>query len=150
MRYFEDVRPGEIVSLGSVTVTEAEIIAYGQRYDPQPFHVDPVAARDSVFGGLVASGWHTCALMMRLTVEASRRDTSVTLGSPGVDSCRWLRPVRPGDTLTGTSEVLETWTSRSKPMGFVRRRTELANQRGELVLTLIGIMIYARRPEGAR
>ena len=145
MRYFEDVRVGESDVLGSHTITEAEIVAFGQKYDPQPFHTDPEAARGTIFGGLIASGWHTCAIMMRLSVEAGRRNQTVTTGSPGVDSCRWLKPVRPGDTLTGRSEVLEAWPSASKPIGFVRSRVEMCNQRGEVVLSLVGLAMYRRR-----
>src|SRR5215472_16207831 len=147
MRYFEDVQVGEKASLGTHTVTEEEILAFARRYDPQPFHIDPEAAKRSIFGGLIASGWHTCAIMMRMTVEAGRKSRAVTTGSPGVDSCRWLKPVRPGDTLAGRTEVLETWPSRSKPIGFVRSRVEMLNQRGEIVLSLVGIAMYRRREE---
>jgi len=147
MRYFEDVRAGERVDLGTHTVTEEEILAFARRYDPQPFHIDAEAAKQSIFGGLIASGWHTCAIMMRLTVEAGRRNQAATTGSPGVDSCRWLKPVRPGDTLAGRTEVLETWPSRSKPIGFVRSRVEMLNQRGEIVLSLVAISMYRRREE---
>ena len=145
MKYFEDVRMGESDTLGSHTITEAEIVAFARKYDPQPFHTDPEAAKGTIFGGLIASGWHTCAIMMRLTAETIRRNQAVTTGSPGVDSCRWLKPVRPGDTLTGRSQVLDTWPSRSKPIGFVRSRTELLNQRGEIVLSLVGLSMYRRR-----
>jgi len=147
MRYFEDVQVGEKASLGTHTVTEEEILAFARRYDPQPFHIDPEAAKRSIFGGLIASGWHTCAIMMKMTVEADRKSRAVTTGSPGVDSCRWLKPVRPGDTLAGRTEVLETWPSRSKPIGFVRSRVEMLNQRGEIVLSLVGIAMYRRREE---
>jgi acyl dehydratase len=149
MKYFEDVRVGESDTLGSHTVTAEEIIAFAKKYDPQPFHTDPEAARATIFGGLIASGWHTCAIMMRLSVEAARRHRTVTTGSPGVDSCRWLRPVRPGDTLTGRAEVLETWPSRSKPIGFVRSRIEMVNQRGEIVMSLVGLAMYRRRESAA-
>ena len=147
MRYFEDVQVGEKASLGTHTVTEEEILAFARRYDPQPFHIDAEAAKRSIFGGLIASGWHTCAIMMKMTVEADRKSRAVTTGSPGVDSCRWLKPVRPGDTLAGRTEVLETWPSRSKPIGFVRSRVEMLNQRGEIVLSLVGIAMYRRREE---
>ena len=147
MRYFEDFVVGEVTPLGSHTVTEPEILAYARKYDPQPFHTDPEAARQSIFGGLIASGWHTCAILMRLSVEAHRRMDAAGIGSPGVDSCRWLKPVRPGDTLTARTEVLEAWPSRSKPFGFVRRRVEMLNQHREIVLSLVGISMYQRRPE---
>ncbi len=147
MRYFEDVRLGETDVVGSHTMTEAEILAFARKYDPQPFHTDPEAARASLFGGLIASGWHTCAIMMRLSVEAMRREAAASAGSPGVDSCRWLKPVRPGDTLTLRREVLETWPSRSRPIGFVKSRVEMVNQRGETALSLVGITMLHRRPE---
>ena len=147
MKYFEDVMVGETDFLGTHTITEEEIMAFAKRYDPQPFHTDPDAAKGTIFGGLIASGWHTCAIMMRLSVETARRNRAVTTGSPGVDSCRWLNPVRPGDTLAGRAEVLETWPSRSKPIGFVRSRVEMLNQHNEVVLSLVGIAMYRRRQE---
>ncbi len=146
MRYWEDLKAGETAELGSCAVTEGEILAFARKYDPQPFHTDPEAARRSIYGGLIASGWHTCALMMRLSVDAARREEAATTGSPGLDSCRWLKPVRPGDVLTGRTEILETWPSRSKPIGFIRRRNELINQHGEVVVTVVGITMYQRRP----
>jgi len=148
VKYWEDFKVGESTELGSHPITEAEILAFARKYDPQPFHVDPDAARRSIFGGLIASGWHTCALMMRLSVEANRREEAAATGSPGLDSCRWLKPVRPGDTLTGRTEVLETWPSKSKPSGFIRRRVEMVNQQGEVVVAIVGITMYRRRPTG--
>ena len=149
MKYWEDFKVGEVIELGSCAITEAEVLAFARKYDPQPFHVDPEAARRSIFGGLIASGWHTCALLMRLSVDAARRDGAAATGSPGLDTCRWLKPVRPGDVLTGRTEVLETWPSRSKPIGFTRRRNELINQHGEVVVAVVGITMYERRPAGA-
>ena len=146
MKYWEDFEVGETADLGSCSLTEEQIMAFGRKYDPQPFHVDPEAARRSIFGGLIASGWHTCALMMRLSVEAAQREQAAATGSPGIDSCRWLKPVRPGDVLTGATEILETWPSRTRPIGFVRRRVEMVNQRGEAVLAIVGISMYRRRP----
>src|SRR5262249_19490895 len=139
----------EVDTLGSHTFTEAEITAFASRYDPQPFHVDPVAARTTIFGGLIASGWHTCAVMMRLSVEAAGRAGAAGTGPQGIGSCRWVKPVRPGDTLSGRSEVLETWPSHSRPFGFVRRRIEMRNQRDELVLSVVGVTMYQRRAEPA-
>jgi acyl dehydratase len=149
VKYWEDFTVGEVIDLGSCSITEAEVLAFARKYDPQPFHTDPEAARRSIFGGLIASGWHTCALLMRLSVEAAGRDAAAATGSPGLDSCRWLKPVRPGDVLTGRTEVLETWPSRSKPIGFIRRRNELINQRGEVVVAVVGITMYQRRPLAA-
>ena len=149
MKYWEDFAVGEIIALGSHTITEAEVLAFARKFDPQPFHTDPEAARRSIFGGLIASGWHTCGLLMRLSVDANRREAAAATGSPGLDSCRWLKPVRPGDALTGRTEVLETWPSKSKPIGFVRRRVEMVNQQGEAVVAIVGITMYRRRPAGA-
>jgi len=146
VKYWEDFKVGEVVELGSCAITEAEVLAFARKYDPQPFHIDPDAARRSIFGGLIASGWHTCALLMRLAVEKNRLEDGAATGSPGLDSCRWLRPVRPGDALTGRTEVLETWPSRSKPIGFIRRRNELINQHGDVVVAVVGITMYERRP----
>jgi acyl dehydratase len=147
MRYWEDFAVGETADLGSCTVTEDELLAFARKYDPQPFHIDREAARRSIFRGIIASGWHTCALMMRLSVEAARQEEAAASGSPGIDSCRWLKPVRPGDELTGRTEVLETWPSRTRPLGFVRRRVEMINQQGEVVMAIVGISMYQRRPE---
>jgi acyl dehydratase len=152
VKYWEDFEVGETSEMGSHRITEAEILAFARKYDPQPFHTDEAAARASIYGGLIASGWHTCAVMMRLSVEANQRERAAATGSPGLDSCRWLKPVRPDDVLTGRTEVLETWPSRTKPIGFVRRRIELRNQRGEIAVAIVGITMYRRRPaveEGA-
>jgi acyl dehydratase len=149
VKYWEDFEVGEAAGLGSRAVSEAEILAFARQYDPQPFHTDPEAARGSLYGGLIASGWHTCALLMRLSVEAVQREQAAATGSPGLDSCRWLKPVRPGDVLTARTEVLETWPSRSKPIGFVRRRSEMLNQHGEVVVQVVGVTMYRRRPAAA-
>jgi acyl dehydratase len=146
VRYFEDYRIGEVLDLGAHRFSEDEIIAYARRYNPQAFHVDPETAKESIYGGVIASGWHTCAVLMRLTVAASEREGAASLGSPGVESCRWVAPVRPGDTVSGRSEVLALWPSRTKPYGFARRRVELQNQRGETVMALTGLLMYQCRP----
>jgi acyl dehydratase len=145
MKYWEDIKVGDTGQLGAYTVTEAEILAYARKYDPQPFHIDPEAAKRSIFGGLIASGWHTCAILMRLSVDQMQQDRTAGVGSPGIDSVRWLKPVRPGDTLTARTEILETWPSRSKPMGFIRRRADVLNQHGEVVLTTVGVGMVKRR-----
>jgi acyl dehydratase len=149
MKYWEDIKVGDTGSLGSYTVTEAEILAFAKKYDPQPFHTDPGAAQQSIFGGLIASGWHSCAIMMRMSVEHMRHEELAGVGSPGIDSCRWLKPVRPGDTLTVRTEILESWPSRSKPIGFIRRRADMLNQHGEVVLSLTGVGMFERRATGA-
>jgi acyl dehydratase len=144
-RYFEDFHAGEIMEVGSVTLTEEAIIAFARQYDPQPFHTDPEAAKSSMYGGLIASGWHTVSLFMNLIVTRLLLDSS-SLGSPGVDELRWPRPVRPGDTLTGRMHSLETRVSNSRPtMGILRWRGEMHNQKGELVLSLLGTNFFGRQ-----
>lgn len=145
-RYFEDFKAGDVIDVGSLTVTKDEIIEFAKQYDPQPMHIDPNAASSTIYGGLIASGWHTVSLFMRLLVENVVGKT-VSLGSPGVEELRWPRPVRPGDTLNGRMEIVETRASNSRPnMGIVRWRGEVRNQRGELVLTLLGTNFFGRRP----
>ncbi len=146
IQYFEDFHPGQVINVGSVAVTDADIIAFARQYDPQPMHIDPEAARRTIYGGLIASGWHTVSLFMRLLVENLVAKT-VSLGSPGVDELRWPLPVRPGDRLSGQMEVLETRASSSRPtMGIVRWRGEVRNQDGQLVMSLLGTNFFGRRP----
>ena len=145
--FFEDFRPGDVTDTGSVTVTREEILAFGRQFDPQPFHVDEEAARRSPYGGLIASGWHTAALCMRLIVGLLGPGSG-SLGSPGVDELRWLKPVRPGDVLSVHVEVLEAIPSRSKPdRGLVKLRYTTRNQNGEDVMTMIALGLVLRRPE---
>ena len=147
MVYWEDLRVGDSRQLGSHTFTREEIIDFARQFDPQPFHLDDEAARHSPFGQLVASGWHTTAICMRLVVDGFGAEGMASMGSPGVDEIRWLRPVRPGDTISLRTELIELTPSRSKPdRGSVRIRYELRNQHGELVMTMIGIGIFGRRP----
>ena len=150
MKYWEDINVGDTGDLGSYTVTEEEILAFAKKYDPQPFHLDREAAKQSIFGGLIASGWHSCAIMMRMSVEHMRREQLAGVGSPGIDSCRWLKPVRPGDTLTVRTEITESWRSKSRPIGFVRRRADMLNQHGEVVLTVVGVGMFERKGEPPR
>ncbi len=134
-RYFEDYVPGVTHDCGSVAVTEAEIVEFARRYDPQGFHVDPVAAADGPFGGLIASGWHTASLMMGLYAD-HYLSTASSLGSPGVDELRWPRPVRPGAVLRLRATVLEARLSRSKPdRGLVRTRVEFVDDGDEVVFS---------------
>ena len=145
MRYLEDFRAGEVIELGSHTVGEGEILEFARRYDPQPFHVDPERAAGSIYGGLIASGWQTCALFMRLAVDGLIGE-SASMGSPGLDSLRWLLPVRPGDTLRARYTVLEVTPSRSRPdRGVVRFRGEMLNQRDEVAMSLEGVGFFGRR-----
>jgi acyl dehydratase len=135
-RYFEDYVAGSIEEFGSVVVEEAEVLSFARRFDPQSFHTDPQAAKGSIYGGLIASGWHTASLMMRLVVDHYLAATS-SLGSPGVDELRWLKPVRPGDTLSIRATILEATRSRSKPdRGLVRTLLEVLNQDHEVVMSL--------------
>ena len=144
-RYFEDFRAGDVAQLGRKRVTRAEIVAFAREYDPQPFHVDEQAAATSPFGGLVASGWHTAAMFMRLFVEELLLG-SASLGSPGVEELRWLRPVRPGDELTGVVRILETRASERDPRrGTVITESEVLNQDGEVVMRMRARGFFARR-----
>ena len=143
--YFEDFEPGQDRALGRVEVTEAEIVDFARRFDPQPFHVDPEAAKESVFGGLIASGWHTGAMWMRLYVD-SLLGGPASMGSPGIEELRWLAPVRPGDTLSGRLTVLETTPSERRPeRGTVRIRGEMVNQDGVVVMSMISRGHFGRR-----
>ncbi|MCI0570421.1 MAG: MaoC family dehydratase [Myxococcaceae bacterium] len=147
MRYFEDFEVGQIGEAGPYVVSREEIVAFARQYDPQPFHLDEDAGAAMHFGGLVASGWHTAAIGHRLLVEGLLKGTA-SLGSPGLDELRWLKPVRPGDALMLRMEVLELLPSRSRPQqGSVRCLFELRNQHGETVMRQKGIGMFARRPE---
>jgi acyl dehydratase len=146
MRYFEDFREGERLTHGPTTVTEADIVGFAAEFDPQPFHLDPVAARDTLLDGLAASGWHSCAVLMRQMCEAFLLD-SASMGSPGVEEVKWLRPVRPGDALSMEAEVKDVRASRSRPeMGLVTFAFALRNQRGEAVMTMANVIMFGRRP----
>jgi acyl dehydratase len=145
MRYYEDIEIGEVEESGKYDVTKEEIKEFARKYDPQPFHLDEEAAKESIFGELVASGWHTAAIMMRLSVEESDEE-SAFLGSFGIDELRWEAPVRPGDTLRRRSEVIEKRLSESQnDRGYVKSRIEGLNQDNEMVISMIGNGIYARR-----
>ena len=146
MAYFEDYPVGLAGEYGSVTVSEEDILEFARKYDPQPFHIDPDAAARSPYGGLIASGWHTCALMMRLLADEYLSPVS-SLGSPGVDELRWAAPVRPGDELTLRTTVAEARPSRSKPdRGLVRTHVELLRQDGTVVLTMTAMNLVRVRP----
>lgn len=146
LRYFEDFHVGQVIDLGSRSVGEAEIIAFAKEYDPQYFHTDPAAAARSIWGGLVASGWHTCCLFMRLLVDGHLIHVE-SIASPGVDEIRWLKPVRPGDRLRGRLTVLETTPSKSGARrGTLKTLGELFNEAGERVLSLSAISIIGARP----
>jgi acyl dehydratase len=143
--HFEDYVPGRMVDCGSFPIGEAEIVAFAKKYDPQPFHIDPVAATDGPFGGLVASGWHTTSMTMRLLVEHFI-SPETALGAAGIDEICWPRPVRPGDTLHVRATVLQARRSKSKPdRGIVRSVIEVTNQHGEIVMKLTAINFVRTR-----
>jgi len=145
--YWEDFQPGDTLEIGSHTFIEEEIIAFARQFDPQSFHTDPQAAKNSFFGGLIASGWHTCAIAMRLMVDKYIA-RSASLGSPGLDNIRWLAPVRAGDTITYRRKITAARASESKPgVGLVHTRWQALNQRGETVMTMEGWGMFRRRNE---
>jgi acyl dehydratase len=145
-RYFEDFPEGYAQDLGTFSLTADEIIDFARKYDPQPMHVDPQAGQASIYGSLIASGWQTVAMYMRLLVDGVIGE-SASMGSPGVDSVRWMKPVRPDETLRANVLVLESRASNSRPdWGIVRTRGEVLNQDDEVVMRLEAVNFFARRP----
>lgn len=148
MRYWDDIKKGDVVELGSQTLDKERMMAFAREFDPQPFHTDEKAAEGSIYGGLIASGWLTGSTLMRLFYEGFLKDTA-SMGSPGIDELRWLKPVRPGDTLSARLIMLETTASRSKPdRGLVHSLMEVRNQHGEIVMTTKGVNFFRRRSAG--
>lgn len=144
-RFLEDFSPGTFDLPASVKPSRDDIIAYARQYDPQPFHLDEDAAKQTFAGGLIASGWHSCALQMRLVADGLLRDSSC-MGAPGIEEVQWLKPVRAGDTLRTRCTVVDTKVSRSRPeMGLVRFRFELFNRRDEVVLRQVNWIMFGRR-----
>lgn len=144
--YLEDFDAGQTFVTGTVTVGPEQIRAFAAEFDPQPFHLDDVAARASLFGGLVASGWHTAALAMKLLVESEFRIAGGLVGA-GVEELRWPRPVRPGDTLRVESRVLDVRLSKSRPdQGVVKLRATALNQDSHPVMVMVTSLIVPRRP----
>ena len=148
-QYFEDIQVGETAEFGSRTLTLDEIVAFAREFDPQPFHIDEAAAARSIYGGIIASGWHTAALVMRMIVDELLGDRGrASLGSPGFDDLAWLKPVRPGDTLSVRSTCIEKTPSRSRDdIGSARFQTEALNQDGDVVMRFNAIGLYRRRPK---
>ena len=145
-RYFEDYVPGSVYSFGSIAISEEEILEFARRFDPQSIHTDPHLAQQGPFKGLIASGWHTSAVMMRLYADHYVSKVA-SLASPGVDELRWLQPVRPDDVLSLRTTVLSARVSRSKPdRGLVHTKIEVLNQHGEPVLTMTAMNMFRRRP----
>jgi acyl dehydratase len=146
--YWEDLQPGSVRDMGSVTVSAQEIKEFAEQFDPQPFHVDEAAGKRSIYGNLCASGWHTCALAMRLTVDNFLNESS-SMGSPGLESLRWLKPVYPGDTLSLRHSITESRALRKRlDIGMVRSVWELFNQNGEKVMQMEGYGMFRRRHPG--
>ena len=150
--WFEDIQIGAKHILGTHTFTQDEIIAFGKKYDPQPFHVDPVAAKRSSYGGIIASGWHTVAIWMRLMIyaQAALGPDGMRGGvSPGFEDLRWVKPVRPGMTLTYSTETIEKVNLRSRPeLGLIKSRNEARDEYSTLYMSFIGKGFVFRRPQG--
>lgn len=143
--YFEDFEPGMVFDLGERSLTKEEIVAFAREFDPQPFHVDEERANGSPFGGLIASGWHTASIFMRLYADALL-SRAASMGSPGVEELRWLRPVRPGDILRARLTVFDTTPSERNPnRGTVHLYSEVLNDRDETVMTMKARGLFARR-----
>lgn len=143
-KFFEEFEPGETDEFGSHTVTQGEIRRFAERYDPQPLHTDPEAASETMYGGLIASGWQTAGVTMRMIVD-NVLNHAASLGARGVDELRWYRPVRPGDTLSVRTEVLETEVE-TEDRGLVRYRAETLRDDGTVVMSFVGLGLFARRP----
>ena len=143
--YFEDVQVGDTERFGRYEVTREEIIEYARQFDPQPFHLDEEAAKASMFGGLIASGWHTGAMLIRMLNDHSI-PRAATTGALGFDDLKWVKPVRPGDTLSVETRVLEKTESRNRPeIGVVKIESRVLNQAGELKMSLVSLVLYRRR-----
>ena len=145
--YLDDLEAGQVFDLGQHRVSRDEIVDFARQWDPQPFHVDDAAAARSIYGGLIASGWHTACIFMRLFAD-NLLNRAAAMGSPGLEQLRWLKPVRPGDVLRARLEVLDVTPSRSRPdRGIARLRSLVANQNGEDVLSFEAAVIFTRRRE---
>jgi acyl dehydratase len=143
--HFEDFVPGRVIEHGPRRVTREEIVAFAAEFDPQPMHLDEQAARATMLGGLCASGWHACGILMRMCTDSFVLNSS-SMGAPGVDEVKWLHPIRPDDQLTLRATVLDTRVSNSRPeMGFVRFQFELFNAAGERVMSLTTSLMMGRR-----
>lgn len=149
MIHWEDIEPGTVARFGAKRVEREEVIAFAEEFDPQPFHLSDEAAAQTYFGRLSASGWHTCAMTMRMLVDQMAEVRQAGLGSPGIESLRWLKPVYPGDTLRVETRVLDKRASRSRPdMGSYRSEATVFNQDDVAVLTFVSTALIRRRPTG--
>jgi len=148
LKYFEDLVVGTKASFGRYEVTREEVVEFASKYDPQPFHLSDEAAAQTYFGRLSASGWHTAAMAMRMAVENMKGAHITSLGSPGIDELRWLKPVYPGDVLRCETELLDKRVSRSRPeMGITKGRTIVLNQHDEAVMTFVANGLIRTRPQ---
>ena len=148
MRYFEDFSVGDKAEFGQYEMTKEEIIEFASKYDPQPFHLSEEGGKASLFGGLCASGWHTCSATMRMMVDEMKEHETASLGSPGVDNVRWFKPVFPGDVLRVKTEVQETRKSKSRPqIGITKSLNKTLNQKDEVVMSFISNAIFIRREQ---
>ena len=146
---FEDFVPGEITTFGAYEVTRDDVIDFARQFDPQPFHLDEEAGRASMLGALSASGWHSCSILMRMIFDEFMHD-STSLGSPGIDEVKWLKPLFPGDVLSVRREILDARPSASRPdRGIVRFKFLLVNQNGEVVMEQTNPILFGRRSAGA-
>jgi len=144
--YLDDLRPGQTFALGRRDISRDEIVEFAKAWDPQPFHVDEAAAQASIYGGLIASGWHTVCVFMRLFADGLL-NRAAAIGSPGIDELRWRKPVFAGDSLEAGAEILEVRPSRSRPdRGVARIRSYVRNQQGDEVLSMVAIVMFLRRP----
>lgn len=145
MMYFEDLSIGQKIEIGPISISEQEIIEFAKKFDPQPFHIDVEKAKDSLFGGLCASGWHTCSLYMRMLYDGLLINLA-SLGSPGMNQIRWIKPLFPNETIKGELEILSKTPSRSKPnIGSMIINSRVFNSNNELIMTLESISIVKRR-----
>lgn len=143
LRYFENFAEGDRLDLGTHDITAEEIIEFAEQFDPAPFHLSHEGGRASMLGELSASGWHTCAILMRMLCDSFLLETA-SQGAPGVETCSWLAPVHPGDTLRGEASVLAARRSASRPgIGILRIRCDVFNQREKLVLTMESALLLA-------
>jgi acyl dehydratase len=145
MLYFEDLNIGQKISIGPISVSEEEIIEFAKKFDPQPFHVDAMKAKDSLFGSLCASGWHTCSLHMKMLYDGLLVNLA-SLGSPGMNEIRWIKPLFPNDTITGELNIISKTPSRSKPsIGSMIMDSKVFNKKKELIMTMQSISIVKTR-----
>ena len=145
-RYFEDFKVGDIEEFGNYETSQEDIIEFATEFDPQPFHIDPEAAKEHFFGGIIASGWHTGSMLMRMIVD-NQVLNSTSMGSPGIDELRWIQPVRPNETLTAHSEVLLSTPHKYKEdRGFVKFKHTILNQSSEIKMTMVSTILFRKRP----